>query len=121
MYETTFQDALVHPEHGLCVYIVDVSISTYLTRFIILKSPTLNLIELLDEVQRLRLNHAETITNNQRLFIGRQEMQSIINSMDMEWDKTCAKVLSPENKSIEEIKALGFDPDTMPRSIHHVT
>ena len=67
VYETTLQDALVHPEHGLRVCIVDVSISTYLTRFIILKSPTLNLIELLDEVQRLRLNHAETI-NNQRLL-----------------------------------------------------
>ena len=40
--------------------------------------------------------------------------------MDTEWDKTCAKVLSAGNKSLEKIKALGFDPDTMSNSISHV-
>ena len=109
--ENTFLDALGHPEHRLFVYIADMPISTNLSsRFIILKRPTLNLMQLLDEVQKHRLNQAESI-------MGRQETQSIIKSMDTEWDKTCAKVLSAANKSIEEIRELGFDPDTMPSSI----
>lgn len=29
--KTTFRDALLHPEHGLCVYIVDLPISTHAT------------------------------------------------------------------------------------------
>ena len=113
--ETTFLDALVHPEHRLFVYIADVPISTNLSsRFIILRRPTLNLMQLLDEVQKHRLNQGESI-------IGRQETQSIIKSMDTEWDKTCAKVLSAANKSIEEIRELRFDPDTMPSSIRRVS
>lgn len=119
--ETTFRDALLHPEYGLCIYIATVPISTGITtRFIVLKSPTFNSIEFLNEIEKLKVNFSEIVDNNKRLNIGRQETQSIINSMDTEWDKTCAKVLSAGNKSLEEIEALGFDPDTMSNSISRV-
>lgn len=37
-----------------------------------------------------------------------------------EWDKTCAKVLVGANKYIAEMRALGIDPDTIPKSITRV-
>ena len=93
--ETTFRDALLHPEYGLCIYIANIPISTGITtRFIVPKSTTFNSIEFFNEIEKLKVNFSEIVGNNQRLNIGRQETQSIISSMDTEWDKTCAKVLS---------------------------
>ena len=49
--ETTFRDARLHPEYGLCVYIATVPLSTGITtRFIVLKSPTFNSIEFFREI-----------------------------------------------------------------------
>lgn len=116
--ETTFRDALLLPEHGLCIYIVDVNISKALVdRFIVIKSPSFNLIGFLNEIQRLKVNHEETVANDQKLSIERQELHSILGSMDTEWDKTCSKVLFAGSRSIEEIRALGLDPDTMPKHV----
>lgn len=39
---------------------------------------------------------------------------------ETEWDKTCAKVLVGANKYIAEMRALGIDPDTIPKSITRV-
>jgi hypothetical protein len=119
--KTTFRDALLHPEHGLSVYIVDVPISTHCTsKFIILKSQTFDFPNFLDQIQKDKKEEADTSVTNHRLLMGRHELMSIINTMDTEWDKTCAKVLVGANKSIEEIRALGFDPDTMPTSVKRV-
>ena len=52
--------------------------------------------------------------------MGKNELTSIIKTMDTKWDKTCAKILIDANKSIEEIRALGFDPYTMPTSVKGV-
>ena len=119
--KTTFRDALLHPEHGLSVYIVHVPISTPCTsKFIILKSQTFDFPNFLDQIQKDKKEEADTSVTNHRLLMGKHELMSIINTMDMEWDKTCAKVLVGANKSIEEIRALGFCPDTMPTSVKRV-
>ncbi len=119
--KTTFRDALLHPEHGLCVYIVDVPISTHgMKKYIILKSQNFNFPDFLDEVHKDKMKETQTVAANQRLSVGRHELEPIINTMDTEWDKTCAKVLVGANKSIEEIRALGIDPDTTSKSTKRV-
>jgi hypothetical protein len=96
--KTTFRDALLHPEHGLSVYIVDVPISTHCTsKFIILKSQTFDFPNFLDQIQKDKKEEADTSVTNHRLLMGKHELMSIINTMDTEWDKTCAKVLVGAN------------------------
>ena len=64
--ETTFRDALLHPEYGLCTYIATLPILTGITtRFIVLKSPMFNSIEFLSEIEKLKVNLTEIVGNNQ--------------------------------------------------------
>ena len=97
---------------------MDVPLSTHATsKYIILKSQAFNFPDFLNEVHIDKVKETESVPASQRLLLEGHELTSIINIMDTEWDKTCAKVLVGANKSIAEMRALGIDPDTIPKSI----
>ncbi|CAB4031443.1 Hypothetical predicted protein [Paramuricea clavata] len=103
----------------------DVPISTHCTsKFIILKSQTFDFPNFLDQIRKDKKEEADTSATHHRLLMGKHELMSIINTMDTEWDKTCAKVLGGANKSIEEITRLELldliQHDTMLTSVKHV-
>lgn len=117
---TTFRDALLHPEHGLCVYVVDIPVQRSSRRFIILKSQDFNFLSFVNEIQKEVLAENCSTSSGQRYLLQKHEIKSILDTMDSEWDKTCAHVLLAANKSRNDIKALGIDADTITKSINRV-
>ena len=66
-------------------------------------------------VEKLEVNFSESADNTKRLKIRRKKTHAINTERDM-----CPRVLSGGNNLSEEIRAPGFDPDTMSNSTYRV-
>ena len=105
---TEFRDILLHPVHGLPVYIV--SLGHHPHRIIILKSADVNNSKLVS-VALQRSEKVFEITQEKEL--QPDVMELIISSMDSEWDKECAKLLLSYGKTRGELSHLCFNVDKL--------
>ncbi len=115
-----FRDILLHPEYGLCVYIVNFLESN--KRYIVLKTETLDLPNFIVELNTAitSIEDPPSQANSTRLTIDKNSLQCILSSMDSEWDRKCAKVIIGANLSRKEMEELGFHPETLTKSVENV-
>ena len=115
--ETTFRDALLHPQHGLCVNIVESPVSKYCSRYIVLKARDFDCLGFLKSIRDDQSVENELDVSSYRYSLEKNEVRSILNSMDTEWDRTCAQVVMSANISRRSMRMLGFDPDVIIKSV----
>ena len=101
--EDHFRDCLLHPEYGL--YVCILYFSNLRKRYIIQKSQSIDVCML---IQCITSNSEddEAISNSN---INKEQVQSILKSMDTEWDKTCARMLFSADKTNSAINECGID------------
>ena len=101
--EDHFRDCLLHPEYGL--YVCIAYFSNLRKRYIIQKSQSIDVCML---IQCITSNSEddEPISNS---IINKEQVQSILKSMDTEWDKTCARMLFSADKTNSAINEYGID------------
>ena len=107
-----FKEQLCHPQHVLGVYIInDPNIQE---SYILLKSEGVDIASFINTLLRKPLEF-------ERLELNIETVQSIIMSLDTEWDKKAAKVLLCANKSLRQIEALGIDPTKVQQMVDDAT
>lgn len=103
-----FQHALLHPKYGLSVYLFNPIRGD--GGYIIAKSNEIDLSAFLvcfgDEI-------SEVTPKEKRLELNRENIQSLLNSMDSEWDKKVARVILGATHSLIELNGLGIDSNTI--------
>ena len=114
--ETTFRDALLHPQHGLCVNVVESPVSKCCSRYIVLKARDFDCLGFLKSIRDDQSVENELDVSSY-CYSLENEVRSILNSMDTEWDRICAQVVMSANKSRKSMKMLGFDPDVIIKSV----
>ena len=82
------------------------------------KTPCLSIEQILLSLQQT----VEEILGKQieRLNIDAKTFQAIQNTLDTEWDRLCAKVLSAASLPEQKIKSVGIKPDTVIKGIERV-
>ena len=110
-----FRDKLMDPKMGLCVYIFRVSLSVSSKAFIVLQSQDIDLECILKKIQE-QFDSESYIQPVHRYT--RESMQSILNTMDSEHDKTVLKGILSSLLKREELYKLGIKPD---RAVRYVS
>ena len=115
-----FRDILLHPDYGLCVHIVN--FLELNKRYIIVRTQTLDLPNFIVELNTMitKGRDASSLANITRLDLDKNSLQCILNSMDSEWDRKCAKVIFATNRSRMEMEELAFHPETLIASVQQV-
>lgn len=115
-----FRDILLHPNYGLCVYVAN--FLQFNKRYIILKTQTLDLPSFIADINNMinRDKDASTQAGKIRLDLDKVGLKHLLDSMDSEWDKTCAKVMLAANRSRGEIEELGLLPDAVVNNVKQV-
>ena len=102
--EVQFRDHLLHQEHGLCIIITEV----YNKRFILLQSENFSLEEFLFELEGLRNEHSLA---EHRFHLNAASLNSILHSMDTQYDCMALKAVIFALHSRSETYNLGIKPD----------
>ncbi|XP_032235410.2 uncharacterized protein LOC5510379 [Nematostella vectensis] len=114
-----FRDILLHPDYGLHVHIVN--FLEYNRRYIILKTSELDVPNFVAELLTMVTSENEYVQEYRARFeIKTNSLKCILNSMDSEWDRKCAKLLIAANRSRTEIEELGIHPDSLVKSMQNV-
>ena len=108
-----FTYALLHQDWGLCVYIV--YFKRLNKRFIILRPDDCSLEVFLDMICS-----SGSIVSPERVELDAEKVQSILQTVDTEWDRKVSRVLLSANRSRSEINQLGIDPDNIRADIAKV-
>ena len=111
-----FQYALLHPKWGLCVYIVFIEIIN--SRFIVLRPDGFCLGVFLSMISCI--SEAPSVLTENRFKLNSQNVKSIIQTIDTEWDIKVSRVLISAGKSRQEIANLGIDADNINADIEKV-
>ena len=100
----SFQDNLLHPQHGLRVYVVNLPFTK--ERFILLKPNDVDLAPIFD---RFASSFLQSDVTNFRIPVRCDVIQGIISTIDTEWDRKVARVLLCANRTRSEIEMLGIN------------
>jgi hypothetical protein len=116
-----FRDILLHSKYGLCVYVAN--FLQFNKRYVILKTQTLDLPSFIADINNMfnrDIHDASTQAGKIRLDLDKAGLKRLLDSMDSEWDKKCAKVILAANRSRREIEELGLLPDAVVNNVKQV-
>ena len=104
--ESSFRGNLLHEEHGLCVLLCEV----YNKRFVLLESENFSVEDFLLELEMLNDALVNSPTG-QRFNLDSRSLNSILQSMDTEYDRMALKAVVFALHSRSETYNLGIKPD----------
>ena len=110
-----FRDVLLKDQHGLAVYLFNPDKNR---RFVVVKMEHSFFPQLAELI--LSEIHKSSIVpsiDDPRMRIDRESVHQILNAMDTEWDKQCAKAILLGEKSRTQARELGFKPDSVVKVI----
>ena len=110
-----FKELLCHPEHGLCVYIVEFPEQGKI--FLVLRPDDVDLEQFLQAV----VDALQRPLKTERLSLDHTIVRTLLNSMDSEWNRRVARVLIGANRSSSQLSELGIDYKSMSKLIKQVT
>ena len=96
--KTSFKDLILHPDYGLCIYIVRMCGE----RYICLRPDNANISCIFDAL-------AEKAKQEDASCIDVPELKNLMELMDTEWDKKVLCYVLSSVRCYSEIKELGFD------------
>lgn len=99
----TFKQHLLHPVHGLPVYIIALPFSP--NRIITLKTSFVNVPELVNLLLDCNLS---SNTEEEKESLPPDTVKNLLDSIDTEWDKDCCKLLFTHGKKNSEIVKYGI-------------
>jgi hypothetical protein len=102
--EDHFRDCLLHPEYGL--YVCIAYLPNLKKRYLIHKSESIDVCMLIKCITSTSDDNESISKLNS---INKEQVQSILKSMDTEWDKTCARMLFSAGKTNSVINECGID------------
>ena len=114
--ECSFRDALLDFEHGLCVYIMDLP-ATVGERLVCLRPDSFNLESL---VRLLGTSAKPPRATSARLSLDSTSVHLILQSMDSEYDRSCARALLAADRSLAQLADLGVKPAVAARDVNRV-
>ena len=109
------QLALLNDEYGLAVYLFNPDENR---KFVAVKMEH-SFFPQLAELISSEIHKSSIVPsiNDPRMRIDRESVHRILNAMDTEWDKQCAKALLLGEKSRTQARELGFKPDSVVKVI----
>ena len=110
-----FRDVLLNDQYGLAVYLFNPDENR---RFVVVKMEH-SFFPQLAELISSEIHKSSIVPsiNDPRMRIDRESVHRILNAMDTEWDKQCAKALLLSEKSRTQARELGFKPDSVVKVI----
>ena len=109
-----FQYALLHESWGLCVYVIYVR--TLQQKYIVLRPDEFGLELFLEMVCK-----CETLEiSENRMDLDSDKVESMMNTIDSEWDRKVARVFLGASRSRSEINRLGIDSDNIKKETAEV-
>lgn len=100
-----FKELLLHPEFGLCVYIVSLKGKKY----IILRADETDL----DDFFLHLSTNVNTCEKTSRFILDRDTVRALSMALDTEWDKKVLRVVLGATRSRAELDDLGIDSDSI--------
>ena len=100
-----FKEMLLHPNYGLCVYLVDTLKGNL---FVILRSDDVDL-----EDFYLHLYESGIDMPASRFVLDKETVQALYQALDTEWDKKILRVTLGATRTRAEVDALGIDSDSL--------
>ena len=110
-----FRDILLHHDYGLSVYVIKSPISG--TRYVVQKAQNCQLHWFMEEFISTPTSMPDKLP---RIDKNHENVKQIINSMDTEYDQKCAKVHVCSDKSLREVKQLGFKQQNITEDTIHI-
>ena len=104
-----FKELLLHPEFGLCVYVISFRSNHWIT----LRSDDLDFEEFFIELIE-KANEGST----NRFDLNKENFQNLYKALDTEWDRKIVRVILGENRSRSELDSLGIDSDSICQDQH---
>ncbi len=104
--EANFRDHLLHKDHGLCVVVTEILGK----RYILLQNEEISLEDFLLELERLDEENMNASVKH-RLHLNAATLNSILNSLDTEYDRMALKAVVFTLHSRSEMYNLGIKPD----------
>lgn len=98
---------LLHREHGLCVVICELLGQ----RYVLLQNEQVSVQDLLLELEKVNKENKTLVSIKNRYPLNAKSLQSILNSMDTEYDRMALKAVVFALHSRPEIYNLGIKPD----------
>ena len=108
-----FMCALLHEEWGLCVYIL--THEDRKKRFIVVRPDEVDMELFLDDICQKSEDHFPS-----RVYLDKTFVQSLLSSMDSEWDKIVARVFIGVDRSADQLDRLGIDGREISRNVEKV-
>ena len=103
-----FRYLLLNKKVGLCVLIINNSICN--TSYICLRPEVVNMVGIFEAFINDHASKMKSV-ESERLLFNEQTVNSLLQTMDSEWDKTVAKGFLCANISRSNIARLGLQPD----------
>ena len=108
-----FMCALLHEEWGLCVYIL--THEDRKKRFIVVRPDEVDMELFWDDICQKSEDHFPS-----RVYLDKTFVQSLLSSMDSEWDKIVARVFIGVDRSADQLDRLGIDGREISRNVEKV-
>ena len=99
-----FKELLLHPEFGLCVYVISFRSNQWIT----LRSDDLDFEEFFIELIE-KANEGST----NRFDLNKENFQNLYKALDTEWDRKIVRVILGANRSRSKLDSLGIDSDSI--------
>ena len=111
---STFRDIILRPDYGLPIHIITIPVEPY--KILVLKTDTVNIPQLIN----LIVSSFQTNTQQKHKRIKDTDVLTVINSMDTEWDKSCARVIFSNDRSNSQLEALGLNAQHIAKNVEPV-
>jgi hypothetical protein len=108
-----FQYSLLHEQWGLCIYIITHEERNQ--RFIVLRPAEIDMELFFDTICKKVDDQFPS-----RIYLDKSFVQSLLRTMDSEWDRQVARVLLGVDKSRKELENLDIDSEKISRNVEKV-